>query len=285
MYDQLLLTGLGILGSLAFCGLIFMLSHRHFVGRFRSDVAVLLQHSSAIPPGVLLESDLTEVPEVVRKYIRLSGAINKPRVTNFSVLLEGTLRRDEQSPWMPFTSTQYNSLSELTRLFFMKATMKHLPVAGYHRYQGGYASMDVRLLSLIPVQHGDGPLMNIAETVTMFNDMCVMAPPTLIDKRISWLSSGEQSATATFSNGSIVVSADLYFNKSGELIEFISHDRYALQPDGSMQRYPWITPLGQYQDFHGIRAASYAETILKYPTGDFCYGKFKVKDIRYNVTA
>ncbi|MEJ1242052.1 DUF6544 family protein [Chryseolinea sp. T2] len=247
------------------------------------DVTVLLRTNSSGDNELLTESDLAHVPETVKKYIRQSGAMNKPRVLNFSVLLEGTLRQDEQSPWMKFQSKQYNGIRNPSRLFFLDAVMKRLPVAGYHRFVDGLASMEIRLLSMIRVQHADGPLMNIAETVTAFNDMCVMAPATLIDKRIAWFNISDLSVTATFVNGDVSISADLHFNRDGELIEFMSHDRYALQKDGSMQRYPWLTPLKAYQNFAGMRLSSYAEAIVKYPSGDFCYGKFKIVDVRYNV--
>ncbi|MGC3948393.1 MAG: hypothetical protein QM762_28465 [Chryseolinea sp.] len=284
MYSQLVLVaGFSILVTLMFSVIACILSYRHFRKLFKSDVRILLQNNPCDHIDLLTESDLVDVPEIVRMYIRQSGAVNKPKIVNFRVALKGSLRQSEELPWMSFSSKQYNGVVVPARLFFMEAIMKRLPVAGYHRYMNGSASMDIRLLSLVRVQHSDGPLMNTAETVTMFNDMCVMAPGTLIDKRISWIGVYDQSVTATFSNGGVTISADLHFNRSGELVEFISHDRYALQRDGSMQRYPWLTPLTHYHDFNGIRIASQAEAILKYPAGDFCYGKFNVDNVSYNV--
>ena len=283
MQSQFLIIGCIIVGSLVLIVLVCFLSFLHFRNTFKTDIKVLLHNNSPHNAELLTESDLDDLPEIVRKYIRYSGAVNKPRVVNFSVKLEGTLRQNEQSPWMSFTSTQYNGVIQPARLFFLKAIMKHLPVSGYHRCISGVAYMDIRLLSLFRVQHAEGPQLNIAEAVTMFNDMCVMAPATLIDKRISWSGIGDQSVVATFSNGGIVISANLYFNSIGELVEFISHDRYAVQPDGSMQRYPWVTPMSNYHDYHGTRLASQAHAVLKYPAGDFCYGTFKVNGVRYNI--
>jgi hypothetical protein len=109
-------------------------------------------------------------------------------VKNFKIEFTGQIRKDEQSEWMPFTSEQYNFLNTSTRLFFLKATMKHLPVAGLHSYKNGNAFMDIRLFSLFKVQYQSGKEMGIAETVTFFNDMCCMAPGSLIDPRINGLS-------------------------------------------------------------------------------------------------
>ena len=57
-----------------------------------------------------------------------------------------------------------------------------LPVLGYHDYQNAKANMDIRLLGLYAVVKAKGDEMNKAETVTVFNDMCLMFPATLIDK-------------------------------------------------------------------------------------------------------
>lgn len=87
-------------------------------------------------------------------------------MNNFKIEFTGKIRKDEKSEWMPFTSEQYNFMENPTRLFFMKATMKGLPVAGYHCFKNGNAFMDIRLLSLFKVQYLAGTEMNLSETVT-----------------------------------------------------------------------------------------------------------------------
>lgn len=136
--------------------------------------------------SLLTEHDLMDLPAAVQKYIRFSGAVGKPKVTNFRVEFSGGIRRNAQSEWMQFQSDQYNFMHATTRHFFMKAIMKHLPVAGYHFYNDGNAYMDIRLFSCFKIQYQNGAKMDVSETVTFFNDMCCMAPATLIDKRIEW---------------------------------------------------------------------------------------------------
>ena len=62
--------------------------------------------------------------------------------------------------------------------------------------------------------------MNKAETVTVFNDMCLLAPATLIDKRIEWVPVDSVSAKATFTNGPNKITATLYFNEQGATNKF-----------------------------------------------------------------
>ena len=250
-----------------------------FYSKYRNDVKAGLQQETYFGNSLLTEADMAALPEAVKKYIRYSGSVGKPKVNNFKIDFSGKIRKDEQSEWMPFTSEQYNMMDIPTRLFFMKAEMKHLPVAGFHRFENGSAYMDIRLLSLFKVLFQDGSEMNMAETVTFFNDMCCMAPATLIDKRISWQEAGENVVKATFTNNGITITALLYFNDAGELINFKSDDRYNADAG---KKLPWATPLKNYREVNGYKLAGYAETIYTYPDRDLCYGIFKMRSVIYN---
>ena len=249
-----------------------------YYNKYQNDVKTNLQQKEYFQNSLLTEMDIQQLPEQVKKYLRYTGSIGKPKVNNFKIEFTGKIRKDEQSEWMPFTCEQYNFMETPTRLFFMKAAMKGLPIGVYHCFKNGVAFMDIRLFSLFKVQYQDGAEMNLSETVTFFNDMCVVAPPTLIDKRIKWLEVEENKVKASFTNNSITVSAWLYFNNKGELINFISDDRYA----SAGKQFPWATPLKYYHEINGYRLMGSAETIYSYPDRDLVYGTFKLISIKYN---
>ena len=249
-----------------------------YYNKYQNDVKTNLQQKEYFQNSLLTEMDIQQLPEQVKKYLRYTGSIGKPKVNNFKIEFTGKIRKDEQSEWMPFTCEQYNFMETPTRLFFMKAAMKGLPIGVYHCFKNGVAFMDIRLFSLFKVQYQDGAEMNLSETVTFFNDMCVVAPPTLIDKRIKWLEVEGNKVKASFTNNSITVSAWLYFNNKGELINFISDDRYA----SAGKQFPWATPLKYYHEINGYRLMGSAETIYSYPDRDLVYGTFKLISIKYN---
>ena len=250
-----------------------------YYNKYQNDVKTNLQQKEYFQNSQLTEMDIQHLPEPVKKYIRYTGSIGKPKVNNFKIEFRGKIRKDEQSEWMPFTSEQYNFMEIPTRLFFMKAVMKSLPIAGYHVYKNGGAYMDIRLLSLFKVQYQDGDEMDKAETVTFFNDMCCMAPATLIDKRISWQKTSENIVKATFTNNGISITADLFFNEVGELVNFKSNDRYNSDTGTIL---PWASPLRNYKVVNGYKLAGYAETIYTYPDKDLTYGTFEISSIKYN---
>ncbi len=259
-------------------------ANHSYYNKYKNETLSHIQQDAGTPANILTEADIQNLPRLVRKYMQYTGCLGKPRVKNFRIEFTGKIRKDEESGWMPFSTEQYNFVEASTRLFFMKAVMKGLPVAGFHSFKNGIAFMDIRLFSIFRVQYQDGEEMGIAETVTFFNDMCCMAPATLIDKRITWLETGNDFVRASFLNNGISVSAVLYFNDTGELINFVSDDRYAAGENNSMQKIRWSTPLKNYKDVDGFRLASSAEAIYSYPEGDFSYGTFSLIHVKYNCT-
>ena len=250
--------------------------------QYHTDVDQQLKLQANQPVNILTQKDIQDLPAAIQKYLHYCGAVGQPKVTHFKVEMSGQLRKDALSAWMPVSSTQYNFIETTSRFFFMKARMKKLPVAGYHRFAGGKATMDILLFSLFKVQYNEGKEMNAAETVTFFNDMCCMAPATLIDKRIQWLEANDQTVKARFTSQGISVTATLYFAKNGALTNFTSPDRFAITPDNSLRRTPWSTPIRGYKSINGFQLPAMAETIYNFPAEDLCYGSFLITNVTYN---
>jgi len=251
----------------------------NFHKQFESDCKQLFANERNKTSENVTEQDLAVLPVLVQNYLRQAGVVGKPKVQHFKIEFEGKIRKDEQSEWMPFKSVQYNFMENPTRLFFMNATMKGLPVAGYHAFKNGKAFMDIRLFSIFKVQYLDGPEMDLAETVTFFNDMCCMAPATLIDPRIEWQEINDHLVQAAFNNQGLRVVAMLQFNDKGQLINFISNDRYNAE---AKKRLPWSTPLKEYKSIRGISVSSAADAVYSDTKGDFIYGTFQLTDLEYN---
>jgi hypothetical protein len=144
-----------------------------------------------------------------------------------------------------------------------------------------------KLLSLVTIVNAAGPDMNRAETVTMFNDLVVMAPGAIPFAAVEWAYVDDDTVRGTFTKGGDSVAADLTFNDAFELTNFVSDDRLRASPDGkSFTRQRWNTPMTEYRQV-GARKLAVAGDAQWYgpdPEGHFTYLEFKVDDITYNVT-
>jgi hypothetical protein len=161
-----------------------------------------------------------------------------------------------------------------------------MPVDVLHSYVDRSATMHVKMASLIPLVTGTGRDMDRAETVTLFNDMCVFAPAALVDARVTWESIDGHHTRGNFTNGANVVSAVLVFNDDAELVDFISDDRSRSSSDGksfTVQR--WSTPISNYRAIDSRHVGSHGEARWHSaaPEGEFCYLEIDLDDLRYNV--
>ena len=87
--------------------------------------------------------------------------------------------------------------------------MHGLPVTVLHVYDHGKATMRGKLLSLVTVVSASGPVMDRAETVTLFNDLVVFAPAAIVDAPIRWTAVDDQHALGTLTYGDETVTARL----------------------------------------------------------------------------
>lgn len=241
--------------------------------------------SVAGPSGsVVTDADLAHLPPPVAGYVRAAGAAGRPHVVGFRAVISGRIRAGADQPWMRWTGEQTNTFGpEPSRVFFMDATMKGLPTDVLHAYVGPTAIMQVRVASLKTVVDARGPEMDQAETVTLLNDLCVLAPAALVDAPIEWTPIDDHHARATFTNAGHTVRAVITFNDDHELVDFVSDDRLAASADGRMfTPRTWSTPITVFRSFDGRRLGVVGRARW-HPAGEpsFDYLEFHVDRISY----
>lgn len=239
-----------------------------------------------LPAGLVTEADLARLPALVAAYVRKSGAVGQPRVTNFCARLHGRIRAGSANPWMSFTGEQVNTFSpQQSRLFFMDATLFGLPVDVLHVFRHESATMRVKACSIVPMVNAAGPEMNRGETVTLFNDLCLLAPAALIDAPIIWHDLDKRRVRGAYTYGANTVTADLAFNDEHDLVDFVSDDRSRVSADGkSFLRQRWSTPVHDYQMVGCRRIPNFAEAQwhAPEPEGEFTYVELHLDHVEYN---
>ena len=185
--------------------------------------------------------------------------------------------------WMEIHAEQHEFFDDPARLFYIRSTLYGIPFEGLHLYIGPNATMRVRVASLLDVVDARGPEMNRGETVTMFNDMCVLAPGSLVDAKVVWEAIDECTVAGRFTNAGNTVRAELSFDRDGDLVGFVSNDRFQSSDGKTYRRFPWSTPVCDYRDFGGVRLPARGEAIWREPAGDFTYARFVLESIDYNV--
>jgi hypothetical protein len=226
------------------------------------------------------------LPQAVATYVRRSGAIGQPRVHSFYAHIRGRIRSAPDAPWMAFTGEQFNTYgASPQRFFLLDATMAGLPVDVLHVFTDFSATMRAKACSLVPIVDAAGPDMDRGESVTLFNDLCILAPAALVDAPVQWHELDDHRVRGTYTGGAVPVTADLVFDDDGDLVDFVSHDRLRASRDGrSFTPLPWSTPVGNYRTLGQRRVATVGEGrwTAPPPEGEFAYLEFHLDDITYN---
>jgi hypothetical protein len=205
-------------------------------------------------------------------------------VHDFRATWTGRIRSGPEAEWMTFTADQLNILDTPRRFFLMDARMKGLPVDVLHAFDEKGASMRVRLLSVRSMVDAHGAELTHAETATLFNDLCVLAPSALVRADVTWQPVDAHRAVARFTLGVNTITAELRFNDAGDLVDFVTDDRAAGSPDGrTFTRMGWSTPVRDYARVGPARVPTKAETRWHPDSGAWTYGEFELTSLAYNV--
>ena len=228
------------------------------------------------------EADLAALPAPLQRYLRVTGSVGQPRVHHFRATWRGRIRGSPDEPWMAFTAEQHDFVDEPARFFLMHARRGGLPVHVYHGYHApDVAAMRVRLLGIFSMVDTHGPELRRAETVTMFNDLCLFAPGALLDARIRWEEIDAHRVRGHYTVGSNQISAELAFDDAGELVDWLSDDRLA--SDGKdLERRRWSTPVSDYRTYGALRLASRGEGRWHTDEGEYAYIQLELVDHAIN---
>jgi hypothetical protein len=250
-----------------------------FRSRFARDRATLL--ARPVPPApAVTEADLAPLPPLMQSYLRRVGSVGRPRVHNVRVVFDAQMRSSATSPWMKATAVQYEFFGPPARLFHMNASRSGVPIDVLHEYVDGAATFQVRIASLIPMVNKSGTGITHDETVTLMNDVLVLAPAAVLDLPFSFESIDGRSVRAIFRNAGFEVTATLTFDAAGDLDGFASADRAHDREGGAAI---WSTPISAYAEVNGIRVPTHGDTNWIDATGEWTYGRFIIRSIAYNV--
>jgi hypothetical protein len=248
--------------------------------------AEFVARRDALVPGPdeapLTEADLAHLPLPAQRWLRRAGVLGKPPITLVHTTFDAILYSAPGAPGMSGLAHQIDVLDPPRRLLFMTTRMNGLPVAVLHDYEPERAGMRVRAARLFDVVDLSGPDFARIETVTFLNDLCAFAPSALVGPAFAWTPIDDHSATVSYTAGPNTVTATLFFDEAGDLVDFASDDRADVSAKGGAKRMRWTTPLSDHREFEGRRVPGRGEAIWHREDGPFTYGRFTVREVTFN---
>jgi hypothetical protein len=232
--------------------------------------------AAGLPAGpndtsTVTDADLAGMPEVVQRYLRFMGVLDRPRDWSFRARFVGRFRLRPRLGWMPAEAWQYNSGLAVARVFVMRLRFAGVvPMVGSDTYLNGHGRMLGKLLDRIVVADGEGSEFDIGELTTYLNDAVLMAPSMLLGASTSWNAVDDGSFDVSLTDAGRTVTGRVFVDERGAPYDFSTTDRYTDLP-GTMVRAEWRTPVRGWEFIHGQAVPSRVEAVWHLPDGPVPY--------------
>jgi hypothetical protein len=257
--------------------------------RFAREVAASHLTASDGDSAVVVETDIISLPEPVQRYMRFMGVVGRPRDRSFRAHMTGTFRTTPEQAWAPMEAWQYDSRTEIARLFYLKVRMfGFVPVLGRDTYLGGQGRMLIRPLDLFTVSDARGDKVDISELVTYLNDAILLAPSFLLGPETTWSAAGPDAFDVAFTYAGHTVTAQVSLDERGAPRDFSTTDRFVqdpFDPQHPFVRARWTTPIDGWQLAGGRPIPTSGRAIWHLPQGEFAYVgmRFAASEVAFNV--
>jgi hypothetical protein len=183
--------------------------------------------------------------------------------------------------WMPFTAEQYFTIDPPG--FVWKASFQMAPmlsVTGRDRYRAGVGSIDMRLLSLVPVARKAGGGLNQGALLRFLGEM-QWFPAAALSDYIHWEAVDATSARATMSYGGITASMTFVFGANGRLLE----ERATRYNDARGRDEAWVNRNDADREIDGRVVPVVGEARWEYADGPFPYIRWTITSLEHDPPA
>jgi hypothetical protein len=265
------------IGAVALGGAGLLGARIAFERRMARQVGALLDDAQPITGPRITERDLARFPEPVQRWLRYSNVVGAELPTTVRLRQEGQFQLEGRG-WMPFAAEQYFTIKPPA--FLWKATFRMAPllsVSGRDRYQSGEGSIEMRVISLVPVANKTGGGLNQGALLRFLGEIQWFPAAALADY-ITWEAVDSQSARATMTYGGMAASMTFTFGTDGCLIES-SALRYN---DARGRNERWVNRNDSDGEFGGIRVPVAGEASWEYESGPYPYIRWRITTIEHN---
>lgn len=233
--------------------------------------------------GLITPDDLRDLPDPVRKYFIYCGYVNKEKMNNATIEWSDVyLRMAPDKKWLQIECYQFNSVSEPTRIVYMKSNIAGLiSFEGRDKCQNGRGNMQIKLFKIFKIADATGFEMDNSALVTVLAE-ALFIPSYALQKYITWEPIDSLSARAILNYNDNKVSGIFYFNQTGEFIRFETNDRYQSANGKHYKKIKWSATVSNYIEKGGVKYPTELKATWHDAAGDYNYFKGKITNIRLN---
>lgn len=225
---------------------------------------------AVIAPGVFSEEDIKDLPLSVQRYFRYCGYLGTPKMAYMRAAFKDVDFVMSESRMIKIDYEQFNLAGRPVRYALISSSLFGVPFEGLDSFVNGAGSMKGRLAKVIPLFDQRGEAMDRACLVTWLAE-CLLVPNAALQDFVTWEPVDNTHAKASISWEGISASGIFRFSEEGELLEFHTGDRVAVDMDGRETRAEWSGLFREYHSVNGILQPKVLQSVWHYSQGDCLY--------------
>jgi hypothetical protein len=248
--------------------------------RIAGEIDALLADAQPAPSATVSEADLDPLPEPVRRWLRHTQIVGTQRPTTVRLRQEADFQLEGRG-WVPYQAEQY--FTTTPPAFLWKASFQLAPlvsIVGRDQYRHGQASLQMHVLSLVPVANKTGGGLNQGDLLRCLGELQWFPAGALAD-HLTWEPLEADSARATMRYGGVAASMTFHFGVGGRLVEA----RAVRYNDARSRNEAWVNRNHADAEFGGLRVPVVGEARWEYDTGPAPYIRWRITDLERNQPA
>ncbi len=239
-----------------------------------------LYSESLTDEKIITEEMLQGLPSPVQRYLRYSGVIGKPWTNTVYLKQVGQMKTTPEGKWFPIVAEEYYSTNPPAFIWHVWGPKQWLPVIqGRDKYQNGEGELFIKLISIFPVANAKSEELDQGAMMRYLNEM-MWFPTAFLGDNVTWKYIDENSAEVTLFASDKSVSAVIYFDNEGKLVNFVAQRYYSANSGFSLEK--WETPISEYGQINGFNLPTKGSAVWKLNSGDCKYIDISVDEIIYN---
>ncbi len=241
--------------------------------QLEKEIEQLFASSKNISDKVYSSHQIKDLPSPVQRYFAYSLQENQPYISYARLKHGGEFRTKPDKKWVSIKGQEYFTVQKPGFVWFGKVPF----VSAKDIYCDGKGNLKVRLLSTIKLVDAKGKEVDQGELLRWLAEAPWFPAALLPSEKLKWEPIDSSSAKVILSDRAITVEGIFHFNAQGQITRFDAK-RYK---DNCLEN--WTGHYSDYKEVDGMQIPFYVEVVWNLETGDFCYAKFNITEIDFNI--
>jgi hypothetical protein len=261
---------------------VFSISGNRFKSNFHEHAQQLKWLAGMHDSIPVNETDLDSLPDVVARYLRYSGIVNKKKISYMHLTHSGKFRPGKGSSFFRIKGEYYLTTKKPSFIWYGKITMiPGITITAVDRYINSEGNLLIKFWSTITLSNSNSPYIAQSAFGRCVNEMTMVPSFFLDSERIKWTRSDSVSADCIITDSDLSVEAQLFFNTDSSLDRMIVY-RYFTGYDGEPLLEKFTVKTSGSENHDGLVLPKVYDGYWNLKSGDLHFVHFVVDNVEFN---